>query len=392
VTRVYLDHAATTPLCPEAAEAMGDWLAPGSLANPSGAHWAARAARKAVDEARDVVAEVLDTRPGDVVFTGGGSEAANLAVLGRALALPGAVVVSAVEHHAVLRAADAASRLGRAELRVVGAGSDGVVDLSELAEALDSTVSIVSVQLVNNEVGTVQPLDQVARLVRRRAPGAVLHTDAVQAVPWFDVAQLARGADMVSISAHKFGGPSGVGALAFRREVALAPLLHGGPQERERRAGTQNVAGIVGLAAALAAAARGREAVAARASSLRDHLAAGLLSAIPGARETGSGSPRAPGHCHLLIEGVESEALLVLLDRQGLAASAGSACASGAIDPSHVLLAMGYTATEARGALRLTLGHTSTQADVEIATRAVAAAVATLRPAPALSERRAGVV
>jgi cysteine desulfurase len=236
----------------------------------------------------------------------------------------------------------------------------------------------VSVQLVNNEVGTVQPLSEVARLVRRRAPGAVLHTDAVQAPPWLDVARLAEGADIVSISAHKFGGPQGVGALAFRRPVVLEPVIYGGPQERERRAGTHNVAGIVGMAAALEAAGQQRVEACERARRLRDKLRTGLLASIPAAHETAPGQEKLPGHCHLVIDGVESEALLVLLDGYGVAASAGSACASGAMEPSHVLVAMGYRADVALGALRLTLGHSTSEADVELALRAVPAAVSRL--------------
>jgi cysteine desulfurase len=360
---------------------MAPWLVPDRAGNPSGAHWAARAAHQAVDEARDIVAEVLGTGPGDVVFTGSGTEAANLAVLGRARAAPGAVVVSAIEHQCVLRAAQAAGRAGTGsvEVRTVPAGADGLVDLHALGAALDGDVSVVSVQLVNNEVGTLQPLADVARLVRRRAPRAVLHTDAVQAVAWFDVERLAGAADLVSISAHKFGGPQGVGALAFRRPVPVEPLVFGGPQERERRAGTHNVAGIVGLAAALKAAARDRAVASERVGQLRDELCDGLLARIPGARETAAGQEKAPGHCHLVIDGVESEALLVLLDEHGVAASAGSACASGAMEPSHVLVAMGYPVPVALGALRLTLGHTSTGADVELALRCIPAAVAQLR-------------
>jgi cysteine desulfurase len=374
----YLDHAATTPLCPEALEAMHPWLS-GRFGNPSGSHSVARAARQAVDEARDTVAGILGTAPGDVVFAASGTEAANLAVLGRARSVTGPVVVSAIEHHSVLHAARAAERWPGAEVRVVGVGNDGALDLESLAAALDKTVSVVSVQLVNSEVGTVQPLAEVARLVRRRAPGAVLHTDAVQAVPWFDVAVLGFGADLVSISGHKFGGPQGVGALALRRPVRLEPLVHGGPQERERRAGTHNVAGIVGLAAALEAAAAQRPAASERVGRLRDRLAGGLLARVPGARQTAAGRQRAPGHCHLLIDGVESEALLVVLDELGVAASAGSACASGAMEPSHVLLAMGYSPSEALGALRLTLGHATTEADVDLALQVVPAAVARVR-------------
>jgi cysteine desulfurase len=374
----YLDHAATTPLCPEALEAMQPWLS-GRFGNPSGSHSVARAARQAVDEARDAVAGILGTAAGDVVFTAGGTEAANLAVLGRAGSVTGPVVVTAIEHHSVLFAARAAERWLGAEVRVVGVGNDGLIDLGALSAALDNTVSIVSVQLVNSEIGTVQPLAEVARLVRRRAPAAVLHTDAVQAVPWFDAAALAAGADLVSISGHKFGGPQGVGALALRRPVQLEPLLHGGPQERERRAGTHNVAGIVGLAAALEAAAAQRTAASERVGRLRDRLAAGLLARVPRAQETSAGQQRAPAHCHLLIDGVESEALLVVLDELGVAASAGSACASGAMEPSHVLLAMGYSPSQALGALRLTLGHTTTEAEVDLALQVVPTAVARVR-------------
>jgi cysteine desulfurase len=384
--QAYLDHAATTTLCPAAADAMAAWLEPERTGNPSGAHGAARAARQAVDEARDIVAEILGTAPGDVVFTGSGTEADNLAVLGRSRAVPGAVVVSAIEHHAVLRAAEAAARWGTAEVRSVPVGADGLVDLQALGSCLDQDVSVVSVQLVNNEVGTLQPLAEVARLVRRRAPRAVLHTDAVQAAPWFDVARLAAAADMVSISAHKFGGPQGVGALALRSPIHLEPLVYGGPQERERRAGTHNVAGIVGLAAALSAVARDRVAVSERVGTLRDQLRDGLLARIAGAQETAPGQDKAPGHCHLVIDGVESEALLMLLDEYGVAASAGSACASGAMEPSHVLVAMGYNDQRALGALRLTLGHTSTRAEVDFALRCVPEAVARLRQeAPAAS-------
>lgn len=357
---------------------MEPWHA-GLFGNPSGAHSVARSARQVIDEARDAVATCLATAPGDVVFTASGTEAANLAVLGRLRASPGPVVVSAIEHHAVLHAAQAAGRSLGVPVRIVGVSNDGVVDLDALSAALDRDVSIVSLQLVNNEVGTVQPVTEAARLVRRRAPGAVLHTDAVQAVPWFDIAQLTGDADMVSISAHKFGGPQGVGALALRRPIGLEPLIYGGPQERERRAGTHNVAGIVGMAAALRATVSQRAAAYERVQRLRDGLLAGLLACIAGAHETAPGRDKAPGHCHLVIDGIESEALLVLLDGYGVAASAGSACASGALDPSHVLVAMGYSRQGALGALRLTLGHSSTEADVELALQAVPAAVARLQ-------------
>jgi len=356
---------------------MAPWLS-GLAGNPSGGHLEARRARLVVDEARDVTAKALGTAPGDVVFTASGTEAANLAVLGRALARPGPIVVSAIEHHSVLQAARAAERLAGCPVRLAPVGRDGLIDLVALGALLDRDVSVVSVQLVNNEVGTVQPLDDVARLVRRRSPGAALHTDAVQAIAWYDVAHLARGADMVSVSAHKFGGPQGVGALAFRRPVEVASIVHGGPQERERRAGTHNVAGIAGMAAALHALGSSRSGAATRVAALRDRLLAGILGSVPAAEETARGQAKAPGHCHVVVHGTESEALLVLLDEQGVAASAGAACASGAIEPSHVLVAMGYSRADALGALRLTLGHTTTGDEVDLALRAIPGSVSRL--------------
>ena len=233
--------------------------------------------------------------------------------------------------------------------------------------------------LANNEVGTLQPLADVADLVRRRAPGAAVHTDAVQAFSWLDVAALAGPADLVAVSAHKFGGPKGVGALVVRRGVALAPLLHGGGQERDRRSGTHNVAGIVGMAAAMAATVAGRAATVERVGALRDRLADGLVATVPDLVVTAAGAPKIAGTCHVTIGGIESEALLVLLDGAGVYAAAGSACASGAVDPSHVLAAMGVPADRAAGALRLSLGPETTDADVDLALAVIPPAVARLR-------------
>ncbi|HEX3623740.1 MAG TPA: aminotransferase class V-fold PLP-dependent enzyme, partial [Acidimicrobiales bacterium] len=256
---------------------------------------------------------------------------------------------------------------------------DGTIDLDRLAGALDKTVSVVSIMLANNEVGTIQPLPPVARLIRRHAPQAVLHTDAVQAFPWLDLTAAASRADLISVSGHKFGGPQGVGVLAVRGAVAVAPVIHGGGQERDRRSGTHNVAGIVGLAAAMQATVATRDATVERVTRLRDRLADELLRQVPGATETGDRARKVAGNCHLCFEGVESEALLVLLDEAGVCASAGSACASGALDPSHVLLAMGIERGRALGSLRLSLGHTTTDDDVDLALKAVPDAVARLR-------------
>jgi cysteine desulfurase len=365
----YLDHAATTPLRPEAVEAMLPWLTD-RFGNPSGGHSLARAARQAVDEARDATAAVLGCEPREVVFTGGGTESDNLAVAGRPA---GTAVCSAVEHHAVLHAVEA--RGGR----TVGVHPDGTVDLDRLAAALDGDVTVVSVMLANNEVGTMQPLADVAAVVRERAPRAALHTDAVQGAAWLDVTAHARAADLVAISGHKLGGPQGVGALVVREGTALEPLLRGGGQERERRSGTHNVAGIAGLAAALQAGAAEREAHVARVGELRDRLADGLCAAIDGCTESGVRATKVAGTCSLLFDGIEAEALLVLLDRAGICASAASSCASGAMGPSHVLAAMGVSPALARGSLRLTLGWCSTVADVDRALDVVPGAVAALR-------------
>jgi cysteine desulfurase len=370
----YLDHAASGPVCPAAAAAMHPWLN-GRFGNPSGAHQVARAARAAVEEARDAVAMAVGVDPGGVTFTSGGTEADNLAVLGALAARPGPVVVSAVEHPAVMEAA-AASGL---EVRVAPVQSDGLLDLDGLRLVLDRQVALVSIQLANHETGVIQPFDQIARLVRRHAPQALLHTDAVQAAPWLDLAGAAGAADLIAISGHKIGGPQGVGALAARRHPALRAIVHGGGQERELRSGTHNVAGIVGLGVAVTVAAQARPRVRAAVQARRDDLAARLTDTIPGLIETAAGAPRLPGHVHLLVPGTESEALLVLLDEAGVCASAGAACASGALEPSPVLLAMGVSKEEALSSLRLTLGATTTSAEVDLAAAAVPAAVARLR-------------
>jgi cysteine desulfurase len=373
----YLDHAATTPLRPEALEAMLPWLTT-HFGNPSGSHAVSRQARAAVDEAREQVADALGCGPADVVFTGGGTEADNLAVCGvvaaaRAGGDAGATAVcSATEHHAVLHAVAA---LGGQSV-VVDTG--GVIDLDALADRLTPDVALVAVMLANNEVGTVQPLADVAAVVRERAPQAVLHTDAVQAVSWLDLAT-ASDADLVAIAAHKFGGPKGVGALVVRPGVRLQPILHGGGQEHDRRSGTHNVAGIVGMAAALQATVRQRPAMSRRIAALRDRLSQGIAAAVPDVVVTSAGVPRLPNICHVRLPGVDSESLLVLLDQAGVCASAGSACASGALEPSHVLAAMGVARDDALSSLRLSLGWTTTDADVEHATRAVADAVDRLR-------------
>lgn len=372
---MYLDHAATTPMRPESIEAMSPYLA-GLYANPSGSHRFSRAARQAIDEARDVVADVVGCRPGEVIFTGGGTESDNLAVRGVVEATGGIAVCSAAEHHAVLHCVEHAPGG-----RVVAVDAHGVVDLdaldSVLAETGEST-ACVSIMTVNNETGAITDLDGVARVVKRRAPRSVVHTDAVQAACWIDLRAVWPRVDLLALSAHKFGGPKGVGVLAVRTGTPLAPLLLGGGQERDRRSGTHNVAGIVAMATALASTDRERSSEVERVEALRDDLLDRLTS-IDGVHRTLPADRSVPGIAHVCVADVESEALLYLLDEDGICASAASACASGAMEPSHVLAAMGVDKSLARGALRLSLGHTTSGDDVDRAARAVATAVDRLR-------------
>ncbi|MFZ4519697.1 MAG: cysteine desulfurase family protein [Microthrixaceae bacterium] len=363
-----LDHAATTRLRPEARAAMEPFLGD-RYGNPSGAHALARDAVRAVDEARERVAGLLGRAPGEVVFTSGGTEADVHAVTGGLPARSGTPVCSAVEHPAVLEPVHA---LGG---RVVAVDALGRVDLDaldHLLAELGPATSVVSVMAANNEVGTINDLDAVAAVVRRHTD-APIHTDAVQAAAWLDLGDVAAPADLVSVSAHKFGGPKGVGVLVVRAGTALSPLLRGGGQERGRRSGTTNVAGVVGLAAALDATARDRARTNERVGALRDRLADGLAAAVGDLRMTVAPerdrSHLLPGTCHLTIEGADSEELLLLLDRAGVAASAASSCASGAQHASHVLAALvaaGNPAAASGGAsLRLSLGWDSTEADVD---------------------------
>ncbi len=387
----YLDNAATTAVRPAAVEAMLP-LYTEHYGNPSGAHRMARTANHVLDDARATMADVLGAEPGQIVFTAGGTEADNLAIRGVVDAAGGVPLCSAVEHHAVL---DPVTHLGG---RTVAVGTDGRLDLAALESALTEVpqtdgegepgrpVAIVSIMLANNETGIVQPLAEAIDVVRRHAPDALVHTDAVQALCWLDVAELAADADLVSVSAHKFGGPKGVGALVVRDRARLVPLFLGGGQERDRRGGTQNVAGIAGMAVAARETVDERNAAVPRVAALRDRLADGIVEALDGVVESGSAGTGAADRrhktaniCHLCFEGIESEALLFLLEKQEIMASAASSCASGAMDPSHVLTAMGFSRELAFGSLRLSLGYGTTDDDVDLALQAVPAAVTRLR-------------
>jgi cysteine desulfurase len=368
----YLDHAASTPVRPEVVEAMLPFLSE-RFGNPSGAHAMARQARAAIDDARDIVADALGCGPGEIVFTSGGTEADNAAIF--SAAVHGRVVTTAIEHHAVL---EPAHSLGNAAT-VIGVDRDGVVDVDALVRALGDDVATVSVMLANNETGMVQPLVEICELVDEHAPNAVVHTDAVQAFLWLDIPAYTSGAAMVSISAHKFSGPKGVGALVVRDGTPFVARQLGGGQERDRRGGTQNVAGIVAMGEAARLTVDERKATVERVGALRDRLADGLVATVPGTMETGRRADKVAGNCHLCFDGIESEALLYLLEQDGIMASAAASCASGAQDPSHVLAAMGVSRDVAQGSLRLSLGVASTDADVDHALTAIPPAVARLR-------------
>ncbi len=354
--RAYLDHAATTPMTTRAREAMIEALA--SFGNPSGTHTEARRARQALEEARDRIADRLGARAREVVFTSGGTEALNLALAGRP---PSGCAISAIEHDAVRNAVP-----GAQEIPVT---QDGLIEV----DAIPADARCIAVMAANNETGVIQPVGRV----RSAAPDAVLVVDAVCAAAWLDLGAIP--ADLLAISGHKFGGPQGIGALMVREGTVVEPLLHGGGQERERRSGTQNVAGAVAMAVAFDEVCEMRAVATARVAELRDRLGDGLLQAIGGVTETGLRASKTSGNVHLCIEGIESETLLVLLDRAGVAASAGSACASGALHASHVLLAMGIAKEKALGSLRLTLGPDTTEAEITHALVMIAECVAKLR-------------
>lgn len=364
----YLDHAATTPMRQVAIDAMMPFFSD-RFANPSGSHRFARDARRAIDESRDQIAELIGVEPGEVVFVGCGTEADNQVISGVA----GVPVCPVVEHHAVLHPVEA--RGGR----LVGVDAAGHVDLDQLADALDDRVGVVSVMAVNNEVGTITDLAAVAEVVRARAPRAILHTDAVQSACWLDLRTIAPLVDSLSLSAHKFGGPKGVGVLTLRHGVTVDPLLIGGGQERERRSGTHNVAGIAAMTAALTETDAHREIENDRLRTLRDRLVDELSDALDGVIETVPRDRKVAGSAHVCLDGIESESLLYLLDEADVCASAASACASGAMEPSHVLSAMGFGRRLAGGALRMSLGQTTTEADIDRGVEVVAESVRRLR-------------
>ena len=356
---IYLDYAATTPLRPEARCALLEVL-DGKWGNPSSVHRWGRESRALLDDARARLARVIGAAPGEIVFTRAGTEADNLAILGRARAVPGGpVVCSAVEHSAVLGAVRAAG----APARILPVDADGVVGLDALETALTEQPAVVSVMWANNETGVLQPVREIAE--RCAAAGVAFHSDAVQALGKAPVRADEVPAALLSFSAHKVGGPKGIGALFVRRGTALSPLMHGGGQERGLRAGTEDVAGALAFAAAAEAAEGEREASMLRLGALRDRLEAGLRERIPGLHVNGGGADRLANVSNLLVPGADPEMLLVALDLEGIAASSGSACSSGAVEPSHVLLAMGLSPEAAGPSVRFSLGWGTTDAEVD---------------------------
>ena len=373
----YLDHAASTPMRVEAIEAMTPYL-DGMYANPSGSHRFAREARKALDEARDLVAATLGCKPGEVVFTSGGTEGDNHAILGAVRRFGGVAVCPAAEHHAVLHCVEHVNGV------VVRVNNVGTVDLDDLQRVLEEAteeqpITVVSVMAVNNEVGSITPMRDVARIVRKYAPNAILHTDAVQAACWVDLREITPLVDALSLSAHKFGGPKGVGVMVIKTGKNLEPLIFGGGQERDRRSGTHNVSGIIATAKALEVTDKTRAEETERVTKLRDRLVDEIRAKVDGVLETVPREHRVPGVAHLCFSGLENEALLFLLDQADVYASAASACASGAMEPSHVLEAMGIERSWSNGALRLSLGHTTTDAEIDLAVSAIVSAANQLR-------------
>lgn len=366
VLPAYLDHAATTPVRPRAAEAFGAVSA--ALGNPSSIHSFGRDVRRVVDDAREQVADLLGAEPAEVIFTSGGTEADNLAIIGGWFARRGArpgLATTTIEHPAVLESSHWLAEEHGAELHLLDVGTDGALDVAAAGEVISAqreAIGLISVMWANNETGVIQPLEPVIELAA--AHGIAVHSDAVQAAGHLPIDFRATGLHALSISGHKLGAPVGVGALLARRDFQMRTHMHGGGQERGVRSGTINAAGAAALAAALEDAVRGQETESARLARLRDELQDGIRAAVPQARVWGADAARLPSHLLVSIPGTRSEAVLFALDMAGIAASAGSACQAGVVGASPVVLAMGGTEADARGALRFTLGHTSTRTDI----------------------------
>ena len=387
---IYMDHAATTPVRPEVVRAMLPFFSE-SFGNPSSIYELAQGSRGAVDAARRSIARSLGCRASELVFTSGGTEADNAAIKGVAVALRNVgrhVITTAIEHHAVLHTCHQLEQFGY-EVTYLPVDEDGLVDPRDVADAITSETTVVSVMLANNEIGTIQPIAEIADAVKREADKLgrriYVHTDAVQAVGAIDVNIRKLGVDMLSMSGHKLGGPKGIGALYLRRGAPFEPILMGGGQERERRSGTENVPAIVGLAEAVRLAESEREETAKRAEYLRDKIIAGVQERIPRTRLNGHPTRRLPNNVNVSFEDVEGEPILLGLDFAGICASSGSACSSASLEPSHVLTAIGLPANLAQGSLRITVGSENTEEDADYLIETLAGLVERLRAMPSLS-------
>ncbi len=384
VRTIYMDHAATTPVSPRVAEAMAPYFAE-RFGNASSIYRLAQDAREAIDDARERCARVLGARGSEIVFTSGGTESDNAALLGVALAQREHgkhIVTTRIEHHAVLYAAELLEELGF-DVTYVAPDRDGIVSPEAVEEALRPETTLVSVMLANNETGTVQPVAEIARRVRAKAAEGgrtvAVHTDAVQGPGALELDVDALGVDMLSLSAHKFNGPKGTGLLYIRRGTPFRPTQVGGAQERDRRAGTENTPGIVGMSVALEAAEAARPESSAACAALRDRLMAGISERVDGTRLNGHALSRLPNNVNVSFPGVEAEPLLMGLDLAGIAASSGSACTAASLEPSHVLLALGASESMARSSLRLSVSADNTDEEVDYVIDTLAGLVPKLR-------------
>lgn len=387
---IYMDHAATTPVREEVFEAMRPHFS-GSFGNPSSIYTLAQEAHKALDDARNMVARVLGARRSEIVFTSGGTESDNAAIKGAALALRDRgnhIVTSAIEHHAVLHTTDQLEGLGF-DVTYLPVDQYGLINPDDVRSAIGERTTVVSVMLANNEIGTIEPVAEIAEAVRdeerRQGHTIVIHTDAVQAAGLVDLNVGLLGVDMLSLSGHKFHGPKGVGVLYIKRGTPFEPQQMGGGQERQRRSGTENIPGVVGMAEALRLASEEREQLVAHCQPMRDRIISFIGERIEGAVLNGHPTRRLANNVNFSFEGVEGEPILLGLDFSGICASSGSACSSASLEPSHVLTAIGLSPDIARGSLRITLGGTNTEGEVDYMLETLIGLVERLRAMPSLS-------
>lgn len=387
---IYMDHAATTPVRPEVLEAMLPYFST-NFGNPSGIYGLAQESRKAIDVARETVAETLDARISEIVFTSGGTEADNTAIRGSALALASTgrhIITTSIEHHAVLHTCHSLEQYGF-DVTYLPVNASGLIDPDDVGRAIDDETTLVSVMYANNEIGVVEPISEIADVVkaeaRRRGRTIVMHTDAVQAAGYLDLSARNLGVDMLSLSAHKFQGPKGAGVLYIRRGTPFEAQQTGGGQERQRRSGTENVPSVVGMAEALRLAESERNETVPRVKSLRDRIVEAMLERLEGVRLNGHPARRLANNVNFSFDRVEGEPILLGLDLAGISASSGSACSSASLEPSHVLTALGLTAEQAQGSLRLTLGKDNTEEDVDYLLDVLPGLVRKLRGMPSLS-------